>query len=147
MDPHVLDLGTHIGPTLVRRQFLDAHPHVGDALERAHARIVVFEPDDHDLAFFPAVQRALDVAVPAVPADILPLFVALVVLPDLVAACGYDFSRTHAPVPPLACPRGDVLGYIALGEGGGLFFAADGRRGTPTPEAVLAVLARAASRR
>ncbi|PCC75178.1 hypothetical protein SAMN02745121_03614 [Nannocystis exedens] len=146
MDPHVLDLGTHIGPTLVRRQFLDAHPRVGDALERDHARIVVFEPDDRMAAFFPAVQRALDVALPAVPADILPLFVALVVLPDLVAACGYDFSRTHAPVPPLVCPRGAFLGYIAIGEGGGLFFAADGRRGTPTPDAVLAVLARAAGR-
>ncbi|MCY0993254.1 hypothetical protein OV203_39310 [Nannocystis sp. ILAH1] len=143
MDPHVLDLGTHIGPTLVRRQFLDAHPRVGDALEQAHARIVVFEPDDRGAAFFPAVQRALDVARTAVPADIVPLFVALVVLPDLVAACGFDFSRNHATLPALACPRGAFLGYIALGEGGGLFFAADGRLGTPTPDAVLAVLARA----
>ena len=41
-------------------------------------------------------------------------------------------------------PRGAFLGYIALGEGGGLFFAADGCCGTPSPDAVLTVLAGAA---
>ncbi|MDC0673126.1 hypothetical protein [Nannocystis radixulma] len=142
MDPLVLDLGTHVGPSLVRR-YLDVHPQVTAALARAGARLVTFEPELAAQEFFAAIQDALAAAARSVPADILPLFVAVVVLPDLLAACGRGFDGERLPVPALACPRGGFLGYVALGEGGVAFFGADGQHGQPAPEAVLGILERA----
>jgi hypothetical protein len=139
-DPLILDRGTHVGPSLIRG-YLDAHPSLAVALAAAGARIVTFEPAFAADDLFAALRDALDAAARSVPRDTSPLLVAVVGLTDLIAACdGRGSAGTQLTVPAIACPRGAFLGYIALGEGGVVFYGADGRRGPPTPEEVLALL-------
>jgi len=139
MDPLILDMGSHVAPSVVRRYYLDVHPRLAEALAQADARIVTFRPEFGAEDLLAATQDALHAAIEAVPRDILPLLVADVGLPDLLAACR-PFTGMRLTVPALACPRGAFLGYLAFGEGSVSFFRADGERGAPVPEAILALL-------
>lgn len=125
MDPLILDIGTHVAPSVVRRYYLDVQPRVAEALAQAGARIVTFRPRFGAEDLLPATQDALHAALAAVPRDILPLLVAVVGLPDLLAAAR-PYTPQRLTVPALACPRGAFLGYLAFGEGSVSFFRADG---------------------
>lgn len=141
MDPRIYDLGSSVGRSLVQR-FLAGSPSVAEALARADAGVAVFDVRLGPDPLFVAAQRALDAAVRAVPGDSRVLFVAVVVLPDLIEAGAWDFSRRRGAFVPLTCARGVFLGYAALGEGGVMWFDDDGNPGGPRDEAVLAALAR-----
>jgi hypothetical protein len=135
----VLAVDATFGASLVQR-YLDEHPQLGPALVRAGARIVVFEVafQFDPVLFHPVARQGLERALAAVPADIRPLFVAVVHLSDLRDPSPGS-TRWLAP-PALSCTRGVFLGYIGLGEGGVLFVGPDGTTGAPTPDAVLAQL-------
>ena len=144
MDPLILDLGTHVGPSLVREHYLDLHPPVAEALTRARARLITFEPKFGARDFLAALRDAMDAAVCAVPGDTLPVLVAVVGLPDLLAVCDRPRSTaTQLAIPAMTCSRGVFVGYIALAEGGVLFVTAGGLRREPTPEEFISLLERA----
>lgn len=136
MDPHILDIDSRSVTSRVRR-WLDRHPQVGAALERAGTRIVVFDAEMIDRSRFQAeVQGQLERAAAAVPEDIRPLFVAIVDGGALIDAfTRLDGRRTP---PPMTCPRGAFLGFLGLGEGGAVFVLPDGaHRFSPDPAVVL----------
>jgi len=131
-------LGAAMGRSLVAR-YLEDHPELVAALADANAVISVFEPDRGE--FFADAQRSLTAAEAETPANAPTLYVAQTTLPDLRESGAFDPWRQRA-TPALACQRGVFLGYMAIGEGGVIFFDPEGRHDLPQPARVLAALQR-----
>jgi hypothetical protein len=119
--------------------YLDQHPAVVEALRRTGVRVVAFEPERG--SFFESMQRALDEAEASAPSR--SLFIALTDVAQIVQTGAFELARRpEVPMVKLRSRRGAFLGYIAIGEGGVVFFDADGKESAPRPEGVIAACER-----
>ena len=144
MDDIVVDLTRHgIAGDLIRRH-LASEPRLLDALRKASAHVVVVEPNSRSegAPFFESVQHAIAAAESAVPAGACALFVAYTSVPTIAETDAFDLRRgpTRKPLVRMKSRIGEFAGYVAIGEGGVVFFGEDGRPGVPPTEKLLALV-------
>lgn len=132
MEDLVIDRTRGMGRAFVIR-WLEERPGVGRKLRERNVRVVIVEPKHG--ALFPNTQAAIDAA--EIPADVRAMFVALTTVPTVVETGAFELRNQGQPLVKM---RGAFVGYIAIGEGGVVFFDERGRMQVPDAETVLQTL-------
>ena len=132
MEDLVIDRTRGMGRAFVIR-WLEEHPAVGRTLRERNVRVVVVEPKHG--ALFPNTQAAIDTA--EVPDDVRAMFVALTNLSAIVETGAFELRNQGQSLMKM---RGAFVGYIAIGEGGVVFFDERGRMQVPDAEMILQTL-------
>jgi hypothetical protein len=132
MDDLVIDRTSGMGRRFVT-DWLNQHPEVAATLRQRNVRVVIVEPEPG--ALFATTQAAIDAF--EVPDGARALFVALTDVPTVAETGAFQLRNQRQQLVKM---RGRFVGYIAIGEGGVVFFDESGKVNVPDAETVLALL-------
>ena len=132
MDDLVIDRTRGMGQQFVTR-WLEQHPEVADQLRERNVRVVIVEPKYG--ALFSNTQAAIDAV--ELPEGARALFVALTDVTTVVETGAFELRNRGQQLVKM---RAKFLGYIAIGEGGVVFFDERGKMQVPDAETVLQTL-------